>query len=309
MSRSRPTRGFTLVEILVVLGIIAILAALLLPAAMQVVTRARNAAIAIEVSQLADAIESYKQDKGDYPPNFRDLQAFQRHLRRCYPKISPTEFNRFFTFTNGNITGFAPAFQLDEGESLVFWLSHTTNNPRDPFGFGMLLATPPQQPEYKKYYDFDQSRLESAETSGPDGFNSFKAKYCKDSYYLYIDSRSYVECAGFKDPPYSEAADRFAYAEDPTNYKHCARPYWSETLTGTGMTTRDKYKPVNPTSYQILCAGQDGDFGLYDKTESIITPDVKQYPGGLYYSDSRADHDNITNFSNATRLQDNIPQQ
>src|SRR5690349_2288328 len=94
-SQRRVRPGFTLTEMLVVIGIIAILAALLLPAVNRAIYVARNTTIAVEVNQLATAIESYKQDKGDYPPNFRDPAVVTRHIRKCYPKIDPTYFAAF----------------------------------------------------------------------------------------------------------------------------------------------------------------------------------------------------------------------
>ena len=80
---------------LVVIGIIAVLVGAALaggddgrqqpPAARRSASRS---------SQLNDAVESYKQDKGDYPPNFRDYDAFIRHVRKCYPKIAPTQLEQ-----------------------------------------------------------------------------------------------------------------------------------------------------------------------------------------------------------------------
>src|SRR5438045_4468621 len=116
-SRVRP--GFTLTEMLVVIGIIAILAALLLPAVNRAIYTARNTAIAVEVNQLATAIEAYKQDKGDYPPNFRgtiaypnDASIFIRHVRKCYPKIDPTELATIIDSSTSPPT-FKTAYQLD----------------------------------------------------------------------------------------------------------------------------------------------------------------------------------------------------
>jgi len=153
MSRTshRRPRGFTLVELLVVLGIIALLMALLTPAVMWGINAARRTRMGVEIAALADAIEKYKLSTGDYPPSFRDSNAVLRHIRMRYPKIAPSEFNAVFT-PAGIVR---PAMQLDEGEALVFWLSRTRNNPTYPFG---LTGGSPSD-GYKTYYEFDARRL------------------------------------------------------------------------------------------------------------------------------------------------------
>lgn len=319
-------RGFTLVEMLVVLGIIAVLAALLLPAAMGAVTRARDAAIGFEVNQLASAIESYKQDKGDYPPNFRDFNVFLQHVRRCYPKIAPTELAWFFTYdSSGTLTGWKTGRRLDEGESLVFWLSHTTTDPRYPFG---LTHPATATVTFKKYYEFDETRLETLDTSSEGALTgevrsvampSYHAKHCKDTFYLYIDSRAYKDVAKFSTNPYrdpSPPGDTYAFAEDSSTEELRARPYWSDsnstayknvvaaggTPSGSLALLRDGWAPMNLTTFQILCAGQDGNFGCHAAdTTGELDEDLKQFPSGSYYSN--ADKDNITNFSGGRRME------
>jgi prepilin-type N-terminal cleavage/methylation domain-containing protein len=311
---SRPSsRGFTLVEMLVVIGIIAILAALLVPAVNIAIRTARNAAIGVEINQLATAVESYKQDKGDYPPNFRRPDVVLRHIRKCYPKADPLYVSNFVQRacdrpTPGQTT---PNYFIDEGEALVFWLSMTDNDPRYPFlsyfNPGGIAPAP------KKYLDIDESRLDVF--SPPDiifdpneqeyvnsvlvtqDVRAFKAKFCQDTFYIYIDSRSYIDCcriSGYGNP--ADGGNDYAYAED---LSVGVRTYWSDNpSTSTTGTERDRFKPVNPTTFQIICAGQDGEF-------SAGATNVMGFPSGLNYSD--ADKDNITNFSAGKTLNDNIP--
>src|SRR5262249_22486112 len=59
-TKDHGPRGFTLVELLVVIIVLAILVALLLPAINGAVKTARNAQVSAEINQLAQALASFK---------------------------------------------------------------------------------------------------------------------------------------------------------------------------------------------------------------------------------------------------------
>jgi prepilin-type N-terminal cleavage/methylation domain-containing protein len=65
--RHTRRRGFTLVELLVVIGIIVLLATFLLPMLQRVQSQARRASMAADLEVVSLALEAYKGDFGDYP--------------------------------------------------------------------------------------------------------------------------------------------------------------------------------------------------------------------------------------------------
>jgi prepilin-type N-terminal cleavage/methylation domain-containing protein len=71
----RRRRGFTLIEMLIVIMVVAILAMLVIPRAMGATRRAKEAQLRGNLKQLRDAIERFEASTGAYPPQLDDIVA------------------------------------------------------------------------------------------------------------------------------------------------------------------------------------------------------------------------------------------
>lgn len=80
-SRLRKPRGFTLVELLVVMSIIALLLALAAPRYFKSITRAEEAVLKENLTLMRDSLDKYYADTGKYPPDLEELVT-KRYLRK-----------------------------------------------------------------------------------------------------------------------------------------------------------------------------------------------------------------------------------
>ncbi|HET9702309.1 MAG TPA: prepilin-type N-terminal cleavage/methylation domain-containing protein [Burkholderiales bacterium] len=79
--RRRAASGFTLVELLVVMSIIALLLALAAPRYFKSITRAEEAVLRENLTLVRDALDKYYADTGKYPPDLEELVK-KRYLRK-----------------------------------------------------------------------------------------------------------------------------------------------------------------------------------------------------------------------------------
>ena len=75
------TRGFTLVELLVVMAIIAGLLTLAVPRYFQHLDRTREAVLKSDLATMRDAVDKFFSDTGRYPETLQELVA-RRYLRK-----------------------------------------------------------------------------------------------------------------------------------------------------------------------------------------------------------------------------------
>ena len=132
-----------MVELLVVIGIIAVLAAIVTPAVMRAQASAKNAAIKAEIDMLHMAVMNYKTQYGSFPPCYvptiTGSDAASRHVLRIFP--------RTLSIANEVSSAVFP------NTALVGWLGGYTDDPQRPVSGGSRT----------KLYDFDQSRVKSGQ--------------------------------------------------------------------------------------------------------------------------------------------------
>ena len=298
--------GFTLIELMVVLVVIAILVGLLLPAVQSVRVRVRYTQIQSEVNRLATGVTSFKTKYGVEPPSYIVLcesptgatgwastdPAIVRSraiIRQMWPQFDFTVARNFNMDVNNPTSPTAPldsdttdVYYLEPGECLVFFLGGL---PVRDYSSGTLqwslrgFTKNPQNPfslannanRETAAYDFDASRFVDLDN---DGFAEF------------VDSW-----------PSQQAPLLYFSSYDGNGYRAAEFPggtfLYGPYLQGGNANAQ----PYNSKSFQIISPGGDGKYGIGGPFQPGAAEPLPAF--GTYTAAQRADEkDNITNFGN-----------
>ena len=245
-------RGFTLIEMLVVIGIIVVLVAILFPVFATVREQSRQTACIGNLNQLAIALKQYRADHGRYPfmPYYNPaVQRYQGGFSALYPDyvddtsllICPSDRNidgiekeaaqRVYCSYNGAVTS------VDTGDETT-WAFDEGNFTHIQTGASISDA-PTRSYNYFGY-----------ENSGVDPYNMVEGD---DGYYPYASGApSWLTSAGLKYDHYPRLMNR--NAPDTTVVTHCThhRSFYDKNTEQIDIVLRlsGRSEKVNRVAWQ-----------------------------------------------------------
>jgi prepilin-type N-terminal cleavage/methylation domain-containing protein len=313
LTAQRSRRGFTLVEMLVVVVIIGILAGLITAAAQAAKRAARKGVVRAEINDLDLAIKAFKEKFGDYPPDFGEMApaqrtaAVQRFLQKAFPRYTgtwppaPPAVNPLQGYSG-----------QDPATALVFWLGGMIDANGNFAGFSANPANPFELPSVtpsriQSFFDFDRKRLKMVKVGNTMVIAGFMpSNGIADSHpYLYFRPNYYQIDPRTNKP---RIVDQRTQRPDAKGYQVgtfqnkpvYAKAYFDAQLAGNSTWNTPDAFWVNRTTFQILSPGLDG---KYWNDGDAVLPGVT-FPTGEDYT--RAQYDDIANFSDGA-LEDKMP--
>jgi len=251
-----------------VIAIIAMLAALVVPAVFSAIASTRNAKTKAEVDMLHMALMNYKNEYGSFPPaNMKNLwdstsspnqvnksHPAYKHLAKIFPRLSE------LTTAAGPYDEIS---QLSPAQALVFWLRGFYDNPEYPLTNGGTPGT------RKKLFEFDEMRFYACSTylfdgtpqtfasrgsSGAAGMSADNPVYFTGHPscglpYVYFDTRCYDN---------APASDIAYAATNAAGDSSIASTYINSLPVANGTWAQQH---MAGDTFQIIAAGKDGLYG------------------------------------------------
>ncbi|HEY0072734.1 MAG TPA: type II secretion system protein [Abditibacteriaceae bacterium] len=274
-SRGSASRsaGFTLVEILVVLGIIAILAALLFPAFKNMQERGRQTNCAANLKQIAVAVQQYYNDEKFYPSSLTVLMPVDAELR---PDDPATPLPADETIKNTNSAAYLTSLDVgkcqdDDTETATtrYSLSYGAFGPFSdvtggaPYPAGLGATEPPAQPADPGQYVWNYWGYNSRGYAYKDALEAAAANPAPSSYLVYKVATSPYNHPNLGKPPFDESKPRNVvehslsnrYAPKSTIITHCV---YHRMATANNLNQHSElYYSTQPTAVQDAQGAKD----------------------------------------------------
>jgi prepilin-type N-terminal cleavage/methylation domain-containing protein len=270
----RKRTGLTLVELLVVLGIIALLAGILIPALTVVQTTARETKQHAQFSAIDLALTAYKNDFGDYPPSdmspgYMDYCGAQKmteailgwDLLGFHPKSD-------FRANGRNDDG---VYVYDANDTILFdqrkgpYLDISSNSVfklgNTPYRQGLFVDTRPLAPDTYVICDVfgrQKIRMLNGQTVSAGApilyYRANTSEKTIRGIYNYLDNDAIVQIM--------ERADNRGQGRHPLGWPDNNYQYFYDYIRDPKIDARAW--PYKPDSYILISAGADGIYGTSD---------------------------------------------